>query len=137
MKSLADIGRSYLDLLKRIGVERTKEYAQEVESLFAPSCKKIVNGEVWYESRDDFLPQLLSTGKAAGLWNIQNLAIIPGIDGKTVVIHFIAPTENIGIWNAITILRCNEQQKIIEIDEIFNSYEGSQVNSEFEYAIHE
>jgi hypothetical protein len=126
MKNLTQVGNDYMTLMNRIGSEQNLSHSKEVMTLFAPSCKKIVNGAVWYESADNYLPQLLATGEKVGFWSIEPLDVIPGADNRTVVIRFLVHTEKAGIWNTLVILRCNEQHLITEINEVFNSYEGAQ-----------
>jgi hypothetical protein len=114
----------YVALLNRIGSDQTIAHQKEANDLCTPHCKKIVNGAVWYETRDRFVPQLLETGEKVGFWSIEPLDIISGSDGKNVVIRFLVPTEKAGTWNTLVILRCNADGKITEINEIFNAYES-------------
>jgi hypothetical protein len=125
MKNTAVVGKNYAALLNQIGAEQTLSHEKAVSLLCAPHCKKIVNGAVWFEERDRFLPQLLSTGEKVGFWSIELLDVIPGKDDRTVVVRFLVHTEKSGVWNTMVILRCNDQLLITEINEVFNSYEGS------------
>jgi hypothetical protein len=124
LRTLVSVGESYIALLNRIGANQDLSHEKDVLSLCAPDCKKIVNGSLWYEGVEHFVPQLLSTGEKVGFWSIKPLDMIPGKDDRTVVIRFLAPTEKAGIWNSLVILRCNDELLITEINEIFNSYEG-------------
>ena len=124
MRSLEQVGKDYMALLERIGTKQDLSHAPEVERSFASSCKKLVNGALWYEGREKFLPQLLKTGKEIGVWGIQPLDVIPGADGKTVVVRFLVTSKVKGTWNTLVILRCNETFQITEINEVFNNYEG-------------
>jgi len=124
MKTLASVGENYIALLNRIGANQNSSREKDVSSLVAPSCKKIVNGALWYEGSEHFLPQLLSTGEKVGFWSIESLDVIPGKDNRTVVVRFLVHTEKAGIWNTMVILRCNDALSITEISEVFNSYEG-------------
>lgn len=125
VKTLFNVGESYMALLNRIGADQTLSYENDVLSLCAPGCKKIVNGSLWFEGAEHFVPQLLGTGEKVGFWSIEPLDIIPGQDGRTVVVRFLVPTEKAGTWNTLVILRCNDELLITEINEIFNSYEGT------------
>ena len=125
MKTLASIGKDYIALVHEMGNKENGSYEKRVLSLCTPDCKKIVNGAVWYEGAKNFVPQLVSTKEKVGLWTMETLDIIPGKDDRTVVVRFIVRTEKAGIWNTLVILRCNDQLLIEEINEIFNSYEGS------------
>jgi hypothetical protein len=124
VKTLVNVGESYIDLLNRIGANQNLSYEKDVLSLCAPGCRKIVNGALWYDGAEYFVSQLLSTGEKVGFWSIESLDIIPGNDGRTVVVRFLVPTEKAGVWNTLVILRCNDDLLITEISEIFNSYEG-------------
>lgn len=124
VKTLADVGQRYIALINRIGTDQNLSHEKEVSSLCTPSCKKIVNGAVWFEGSNYFVSQLLSTGEKVGSWNLEMLDIIPGKDGRTVVVRFLVHTEKAGIWNTLVILRCNDELLITEINEVFNSYEG-------------
>lgn len=125
VRTLVNVGENYMDLLNRIGADQTLSYENDVRSLCASGCKKIVNGSLWFEGAEHFVPQLLGTGEKVGFWRIEPLDIIPGQDGRTVVVRFLVPTEKGGTWNTLVILRCNDQLLITEINEIFNSYEGT------------
>jgi len=124
MKTLVVVGKEYVSLLNRIGADQNLSHVKDVLSLCAPKCKKIVNGSVWFEGREHFVSQLLSTGEKVGFWRIEPLDIIPGKDDRTVVVRFLVHTEKAGIWNTLVILRCNSELLITEINEVFNSYEG-------------
>lgn len=124
VRTLASIGKSYMDLLNRIGADQNLSHEKEAFALCTPNCKKIVNGALWYENIEQFVPQLLSTGEKVGFWSIEPLDLIPGQDGRTVVVRFLVHTERAGVWNTLVILHCNDDLQITEINEIFNSYEG-------------
>lgn len=125
MKSLELVGMGYIELLNQIGAAQNLSHAKNVSLLIAPSCKKIVNGALWFEGVEHFLPQLLSTGEKVGFWSIEPLDIIPGKDERTVVVRFLVHTEKAGIWCTFVSLRCNDQLLITEINEVFNSFEGT------------
>ncbi len=124
VRTVADVATSYIDLLNRIGASPNASYADDVESLFAPDCIKIVNGSIWFEDSSQVVPQLQRTAEEVGSWSIKLLDLIPGQDERTVVVRFLVPTEK-GIWNTLVILRCNDQLQITEINEVFNNYEGA------------
>lgn len=124
VKSLAKVGENYIALLNRIGAHQNLSHEKDAQALCAPHCKKIVNGALWFEGAEHFVPQLLSTGEKVGFWSMEPLDIIPGKDERTVVIRFLVHTEKAGIWNTLVILRCNDDLLITEINEVFNSYEG-------------
>lgn len=124
IEHLHSIANNYMSLLLRMGMDLTASYQHDVEALFAPECKKIVNGSVWYEGLENFIPQLLTTGERVGAWQIEPLDVIANADGTSVVVRFLVTTESAGIWNTMVILRCNNDFLITEINEIFNFYEG-------------
>ncbi len=125
MRTLASVGENYIALLNRIGANQNRSHEKDVSSLCTPDCKKIVNGAVWYQGSEHFVSQLLSTGEKVGFWSMESLDVIPGEDGRTVVVRFLVHTEKAGIWNTLVILRCNDELLITEINEVFNSYEGA------------
>jgi hypothetical protein len=125
MKSLVDIGNDYMALLNRIGAEQNLSHQNKASSLCAPHCKKIVNGALWYQGVDNFVPQLLSTAEKVGFWTIEPLDVISSQDGRTIALRFLVRTEKAGIWNTCVILRCDDALFITEINEVFNSYEGA------------
>jgi hypothetical protein len=124
MKSLMTVGKAYIELLNQIGAAQNLSHESKVAGLCSTDCRKIVNGSVWYENSEEFLPQLIETKEKVGFWRIDPLDIIPGSDGKTILIRFLAHTEKEGVWNSMVILRCNDELLIEEINEVFNSYEG-------------
>ncbi len=125
VKSLRSVGDNYIALLNRIGAEQNLSHENDASALCVPDCQKIVNGAVWYKGVEHFVPQLLTTGEKVGFWRMEALDVIPGKDERTVVIRFLVHTEKAGVWNTLVILRCNSELLITEINEIFNSYEGS------------
>jgi hypothetical protein len=124
-KCLMSVGKSYIDLLNQIGALQNLSHEETVLSLCAPNCRKIVNGSLWFQGIENFVPQLLSTGQKVGFWKLEPLDIIPGKDERTVVVRFLVHTEKAGTWNTLVILRCDDKLLITEINEIFNSYEGA------------
>ncbi|MBI2743587.1 MAG: hypothetical protein HYX48_06695 [Chlamydiales bacterium] len=124
VKTVKSVGQEYIALLNRIGASQNLSHEKDVLSLCSPDCKKIVNGALWFERREKFLPQLLSTGEKVGFWSIESLDVIPGKDERTVVVRFLVHTEKAGVWNTLVILRCNDELLVTEINEVFNSYEG-------------
>jgi hypothetical protein len=125
MTNVSSVGKDYMDLLNQIGNAQNLSHEKNVLKICSPTCKKIVNGSLWFEGVEHFIPQLLSTGEKVGIWSIEPLDNIPGKDERTVVVRFLVHTEKAGTWNTLVILRCNDQLLITEINEIFNSYEGA------------
>lgn len=124
LKDLHGIGKEYMDLMNQIGSHPKASYDQRITRLFSPNCKKIVNGALWYEGSENYLPQLQTTAEKIGFWSIEPLDIIPGKDNKTVVIRFLVHTKGSLLWNTLVILRVDDSGRITEINEVFNNYEG-------------
>ncbi len=122
-KRLDTVAQNYIDLLDSVGTDQERTYDQEVASLFAPECTKIVNGAVWFEGAEHFIPQLIAAGENVGSWTVDLLDVIPGRDGRDIVVRYLLPTEKAGTWNALVILRCNDLFQIVEINEVFNVYD--------------
>ncbi|MFI5333775.1 MAG: hypothetical protein ACHQT8_01250 [Chlamydiales bacterium] len=57
IKNLDNIGQSYMNLLNQIGAAQNLSHAKNALALCAPTCKKIVNGSVWFEGVEHFVPQ--------------------------------------------------------------------------------
>lgn len=123
-KRLETLGKNYIDLLNQIATGQERSYEQDVSTVCASNCKKIVNGSVWFEGAEHFVPQIVSAGQKVGSWSIELLDSIPGRDGRSIVLRYLVPTEKAGIFNTLVILRCNDQFQITEINEIYNAYEG-------------
>lgn len=113
----------YLDFIDQISQGEDRPYAEMASSLLAPECKKIYNGTLYTETREDFIADLLQVNKTYGRWNVRPADII--ISNDSAVLRLFIDMETLGSFTAIVILRYNENGLITEINEVFNKVEDS------------
>jgi hypothetical protein len=112
----------YIDFINHMGEGSVD--ALERAAICAPECQKIFNGKLEARNRDEFVAELLSIKKNAGGWKVRPVDIL--VSGRTSVIRLILTIENTGIFTAMVILRWSPAHRVIEINEVFNRYEGEQ-----------
>jgi len=124
-ETLTDRAEDYIAFLNRIGTKQPLPDENGVLQLCTPQCKKTVNGTLCFEGAEHLVPHLISMMEKAGNWTAQPIEIIPGKNGRSVVISLLIRTEKMGDLYSIVILHCNTQILITEINEVFNSYEAT------------
>lgn len=124
-KTLNIVAEEYTELLNRIGHNIVTVENSDILAICTPDLKKVVNGAVWFQGAENFLPQLRATSAGLGIWSLELKEILVSKDERTVVLRHIVHTVNGPLWTAMAILRCNQDLMIYEIDEIFTDYSES------------
>lgn len=87
----------------------------------APDCKKIFNGKLTANSRNEFISQLLDLKKNRGYhWAINPAEILFLPESRVAVLRLIIDIERAGEFTAIVILRYTPEFLVAEINEVFN-----------------
>lgn len=87
----------------------------------APDCKKIFNGKLTANSRDEFISQLLDLKQNQGYhWAINPAEILFLPESRVAVLRLIIAIEMAGEFTAIVILRYTPEFLVAEINEVFN-----------------
>ncbi len=98
--------------------------AKSASLICSPDLKKIFNGKLSANSRDEFISQLLELKHRQGNWAIHPADILILPESRTVVLRLIIAIEKAGVFTAIVILRYTPDLLIAEINEVFNQFEG-------------
>jgi hypothetical protein len=123
-KQLLNTADLFLSHLNQASSWDTAQIDHQASLICAPKCRKIVNGKVIFEERESYALQLSEIKKIVGTWSIHPVEILPYVDRHLVVIRQLVVTEKTGILTVFLILRCNEEFKITEIDEVYSQFEG-------------
>jgi hypothetical protein len=87
----------------------------------APDCKKIFNGKLTANSRDEFISQLLDLKQNQGYhWAINPAEILFLPESRVAVLRSIITLERAEACTAIVILRYTPEFLVFEINEVFN-----------------
>jgi hypothetical protein len=126
--ALLEVSHRYMDFINRIGKGETFAQMDEATTLFAPSCKKVFNGWLVAENREDLVTDLLAVYENHGSWKSIPIDIISAAADNTLILRIIIETERFGTNTAIVILRCDSDYLITEINEVF-----SQVHHQYNF----
>jgi hypothetical protein len=114
----------YLRNLEDASFLNADEIAARVSTMCAPSCKKIVNGKVIFESSEHYSVQLTNIKKDVGTWTVQPLEILTDVGSRAAMIRQLVFTEKAGVLIVFVVLRFDDEYKITEIDEVYNKFNG-------------
>ena len=114
---------SYLHFINQISTGSL--ISKEDAAIISPNCKKILNGQLFTQNRDDFIKDLQSVYENQGAWKIYPADIIVAAASKSVVLRLFIQMEKCGIYTAIVILRYDANYLITEINEVLNQVRGS------------
>jgi hypothetical protein len=116
---------SYVNFINRISQGLCENPLEEAKEIISQDCKKVLNGQVFTENRDDFILDLLDVYKNQGPWKIRPAEILVAPSSNTAVLRIFIEMEKCGTYTAIVILRYNPHGLIQEINEVLNKVEGS------------
>jgi len=117
---LTGIGHAYIAFLNNAGKAINQDFEQDVPKIFAPACKKIVNGKSMFDTSDALGSYLWKAQEIYGKWRIhQDYHLYPSTSTRSIVINFIAETEHAQLL-VIAILKIDIDGLITEIFEVDN-----------------
>ncbi len=114
----------YLELIHQISQGKFLIDTGQSAAILAPDCRKIFNGKLYTQNREDFIADLLEVNRVQGCWHVVLADRILSAESRCVVLRLMIEMENVGAFTAIVILRFNEDNLISEINEVFNRVEG-------------
>lgn len=113
----------YIQILNQIGAPGSDCRTDEITSLCARNCKKVRNGKILFEGREQF-PSQLDAGKLwLGAWSIDVQELLIAADDRAATIRYRLSTEREGDLVVIAILYFDLKYKICEINEVHNQLE--------------
>ena len=123
-EALRKAADKYLHCINQIsrGVDCSQTEAAEIISL---DCKKILNGQLFTQNREEFLRDLRSVYENQGAWEVYPADIIIDPSNNAVVLRIFIEMEKFGTYTAIVILRYDSDYLITEINEVLNQVKGS------------
>lgn len=119
LSALHTIAQNYTNFLAQFGKADKGDIKFLMQTLFAPDCRKVVNGKTVSKSIRKLYKQIKKAKKGTGLWTVSVVA--PFIaQNNTVVVHYEIPTEKQGTIVVLKRLICDNNGLIKEINEVFN-----------------
>jgi len=115
----------YLHWINRISQGEVFPQMEAAAEILSPDCRKILNGQLFTETREDFVIDLLSFYANQGAWKITPADIIIDSTSRTVVLRLFIEMANSSTYTAIVILRYDSNHLITEINEVLNEVKGS------------
>lgn len=115
----------YLDFINKISQGELFPQGEEAASLLASDCKKVLNGQRYTQTREEFVADLLSVYASQGSWKVCPADIIVAPSSHSVVLRLIIEMEQACTYTAIVILRYNSDYLITEINEVLNQVKGA------------
>ncbi|MBI3212109.1 MAG: hypothetical protein HYZ47_05485 [Simkania negevensis] len=94
----------------------------EAAEILSADCKKVLNGQLFTQSREDFVMDLLSVYKNQGAWEVFPADII--VSSHAVVLRLFIEMEKAGAYTAMVILRYDADCLITEINEVLSPVKG-------------
>jgi hypothetical protein len=116
--------RRYLDFINQLGRGEDFPQLETAASLLSTNCKKVLNGQLFTNSREEFVSDLLSLYDKQGGWKVSPADIIVASPSNTVVLRLFIEMNNSGTYTTIVILRYDSSQHITEINEVLNEVKG-------------
>lgn len=122
-ETLKSAANAYLKLIDEIS---HGQFSQgEASSIITPNCKKILNGRLYTETKDDFLNDLYSVYNTQGPWKIHLNDLFIDTFSHAVILRLFIEMEKLGVYTAIVVLRYDSDYLITEINEVLSHADGS------------
>lgn len=115
----------YLHFINQISQGEVFPQMESASEILSLNCKKILNGQLYTENRQDFVKDLLSVYENHGAWKVYLVDTIIDPSSNSVVLRIFIETENFGTYTAIVILRYDASYFITEINEVLSQVKGS------------
>ena len=115
----------YLNFINKIGNGDVFPQMEAAAELISPNCKKILNGQLFTQNREDFVTDLLSIYENQGAWKVSPLDTVIAPSSNTVVVRILIEMDNFGAYTAIVIFRYDSSCLIAEINEVLNQVKGA------------
>lgn len=120
MSMLSNIGQRYMNWIIDFSKSNPKEFTTTLNSLFVPQCRKIVNWKPVSENRDQLMAQMNQSKKDFGKHTIQPCRIAASQEENLCTIQFLLTDEKGATYVITSMLICDQQGMIKEINEVYN-----------------
>ncbi len=118
--SIEEIGKKYMDFLISFGKADSETTIDEMDQLFAPTCKKEINAQVVCESSPALFNQLYNAKQQFKSWDITFKILMASDRKRDCIILYDITTEALGTVTVIKCLRINKQGLIKSISEAYH-----------------
>lgn len=122
----APIGQRYIEFLGLLTNYDPNQFNKDVEALFSPSVKKIVNSKTVCTNLTELVGQMQDIIQTHGIKKVNLLELIKSTDPRINVLRFEISYNDNTIESVITIVKCNDAGLIEEINEVFGEKEAYQ-----------
>lgn len=119
-EDLKNIGENFVSFLKKTGQSDTPLTQDEISQLFAPSCRKIVNGTLMFSASSAYLEQIANARKAIGKWTIEPLWAIVSPENGAYTIQFKWKGAQMEESITMATLFIDDKGKISALYEVYN-----------------
>lgn len=118
LDALESATNRYIEFINRLGGHDADVGNSAL--ICAPDCKKIFNGKLTANSRDEFISQLIDLQNQGYHWAINPAEILFLPESRVAVLRLIIIIEKAEACTAIVILRYTPEFLVSEINEVFN-----------------
>jgi len=115
-KSPADYAQTYMMYLQTVG-KTAPEKISSVSHPFAPTCTKIINGEIVVHNAGEFVQQLSDTRQATDPWVINVMGIFPDTDHNAATIVYDINAKPLGIFHVIKVVHFDRMGLVVSVRE--------------------
>lgn len=116
---------AYIELMSQLGNPNSHPNLQtEIPKRFNQSIQKIENGTVIVSNINDLQKQLTNARAFAAPWKIKMNDVVVDEKQKTAAINFAWTSEKIGSHVTTVIIKFDQNDKIMQLNEVYNSTQG-------------
>ncbi len=123
-ETLRKATEKYLKFIDQISKGLHFSQLEAAEEILSPNCKKVLNGQLYAQNREDFVMDLLSVYQNHGGWEVYPQDIIIAPLNNAVVLRLFIEIEKYGTYTAQVILRYDSDYLITEINEVLSPVNG-------------
>lgn len=113
------IGVKYMNFLEIFHCGQGVDLAKEIDDLFAPTIKKVVNLREIAHNRDQLFKQAADVKNRYGITSFKVHEYLDIPEKNTCVIRWEIAYHDGDVESVITVVKGNAEDKIIEINEVF------------------
>lgn len=123
ISQLVTLTLAYIQFMSNLGdLSHLQMCINQLPELFAESVTKVENGRVIASGQPALLAQLENARNYALPWKIEVLDVICDDQNRASAVRFTWNSEKIGLFITTAILKFDRNNKIIEINEVYNKF---------------
>lgn len=123
VSKFATLAVAYIQFMSTVGsVSDQSVYVQELPAIFSEHVTKVENGKVIVKGHQELLYQLKTARSFAYPWKMEILDVVADNDNSTAAVRFTWNSEKVGLHITTAILKFNKEDKITEINEVYNKF---------------